>query len=633
MNTMHKKSDGFSLIEVLIALVIVGVGILAISQLQGVFIKNSSNANQRSVAVSIAQKKIDDLRSFTQLKSDVTWVGEAIATSEVAYTHIADDEGGAPLNSQDLLANQDIMVGNYAYTLTWDVTDYWHTVDFAVPSASAPTSPAPRPDLKQVTINVAWQDELGDAQQISLSTVIDAYAPALTSFSDNPGNLGNVGPEVEYTPLEAPDVVPVTLDVGNKKKESSKPLPDLSKKGDSTVVSFETVTYTDSLSTPTSTTVRKEEFETLACLCKGGPSTTSIAKGIFEWDEEQELLFDATSTISVSSSSYTQTDIDNSGGEAQDPNCAICCRDSPDVSGTDYKACRVKRVDGVFRIYEPWKLIAFNVIPASYFNSASTPSFNSVVGMDIDTQERNIQIYSDYVISRVRQALDTWASSPSATITPDTSFSTFVGASGAVSSYVNTVGASTIDHTLFSVGESNHRQIQARAVYMDVPPNDIYQAGAYTPTGASAVPLDRVPFYEVNVTQLAGWVPDIQEGASGAGTGDLSFTADVDGDYTNNHDDMDDDGNPVNLVSINCSQNDTISSPRNYVTNEAFFEASGGNTVTCLNASRGDFYPIVTTSAIPDSISRIYTSNDGIVDQKINPSPSIVDSEIDLTVN
>jgi type IV pilus modification protein PilV len=627
-----RNSKGFSLIEVLIALVVVGVGILGISQLQAIFLKNSSDANQRSVAVAIAQKKIDDLRSYAQLTSDTAWAGETIAASLISYTHIADNAGGAALGSSDLLANTAIQVGNYSYNMVWDVTDYYHTADFAVPSTSAP-SPAPaRSDLKEVILTVSWVDEQGDTQQVTLSTVIDAYAPALTAFSENPNNTGDIGPQVQYTPLAAPDVIPVTLDIGNKKKESSKPLPDLSKKGDSTVVSFETITYTDNLSTPDSTAVRQEEFETAACLCKGGPSTTSIIKGEFEWDDEKEILVDAASTVSVSSSEYTKTVVDNSGGEDQDPNCTICCRDAADVTGTFYKACRLKRVDGVYRIYEPWKMIAFNIIPSSYFNSASTPSSNSIEGMDAATQSDNIQLYSDYVISRVRAALTTWASTPAATITPDTNFATFVSASGAVANYVNTIGASTIDHTLFDVGSANHRQMQARAVYMDVPPNDIYQGGDYTPTGASAVPLDRAPFFEVNVTQLAGWIPDIDLGANGANTGDQSFIVT---DYTLNHDDMDNDGNPTDGVSTNCAQTDTPSAGRNYVTNEAFYKPGGGTTVTCLNASRGDFYPIVTATAStpPDTASRMYTSNDGIVDQKIDPSAVPVDDDIDLTVN
>ena len=55
------KSHGFSLIEVMIALLVLAVGILGISKLQGTLIRNTSDANQRTVAVSVAQQKIDDL--------------------------------------------------------------------------------------------------------------------------------------------------------------------------------------------------------------------------------------------------------------------------------------------------------------------------------------------------------------------------------------------------------------------------------------------------------------------------------------------------------------------------------------------------------------------------------------------
>ena len=60
--TLSQK--GVGLIEALIAGLIFAVGITAVFQLQGTFFKNSSAANARSIAMSIAEEKIEDLRSF-----------------------------------------------------------------------------------------------------------------------------------------------------------------------------------------------------------------------------------------------------------------------------------------------------------------------------------------------------------------------------------------------------------------------------------------------------------------------------------------------------------------------------------------------------------------------------------------
>ncbi len=616
------KTKGFSLIEVMIALVILAVGILGISILQGTVIKNSTNANQRSVAVSLAQKKIDDLKSFVKLTSSDTWTAGAstsnLTAASLAYSHIDDNKGGAPTGNFDLLAGN-ITVGNYDYTMNWDVTDYMHTAALTVPSVSTP--PSGNSDMKLVTVTVAWVDELGEAQDISLSTVIDAYAPALTAFSDNPTATGGEGPKVQYTPLSAPDVVPVTLDIGEKKKESSKPIPDVSKKGDSTVVEFQAITFTPNASAITSTAVRQEEFLTAVCNCKGGASTNSIIKGFFEWDPEDLILKDVASAVPVTP--ITKTAVDNSGGEAQHVACNACCRDAADTAST-FKTCRMKRIDGIYRIYEPWKMIAYNIIPSSFFNTGTGASgataSNSLPGMTSSVQASNIALYSEYVKEVVRDALTAIQSTSTVPATIDTTFDVYVKGASSVANFVNTVGASTIDHKAFTVS-GDPRAYQVRALYIDIPPGDIYEGGDFTPTGVSAVPLDRVPFFENNFTQVAGWIPDINVGRDGANTGDQSF----DSDYTEHHDDMD---------NNSCQQTDNPSGGRNYVTNEEFFHQGGGTTTDCPDASRGLFHPIASApAASPQGVSTVmFTSNDGIVDKLVDPAASSVAKSIDLTV-
>ena len=60
MKTFFQK--GIGLIEVLIAGIVFAVGIIAVVQLQGDFFRNSSAANARSIAMSLAEEKIEDLR-------------------------------------------------------------------------------------------------------------------------------------------------------------------------------------------------------------------------------------------------------------------------------------------------------------------------------------------------------------------------------------------------------------------------------------------------------------------------------------------------------------------------------------------------------------------------------------------
>ena len=56
---------GFSLIEVLIAIAVLAVGLLAMARFQGAALQASSLAKERSEAVALAEQKIEQLRNFT----------------------------------------------------------------------------------------------------------------------------------------------------------------------------------------------------------------------------------------------------------------------------------------------------------------------------------------------------------------------------------------------------------------------------------------------------------------------------------------------------------------------------------------------------------------------------------------
>jgi len=591
----------------MLAVLVLSIGILAVSKLQTGLIKSGSDANYRATAASIAQKKINDLRRFvyvttSDISTPIEW--DSLAANSVtslkyplslAFAHIEDNKGGR-------IQAGDISNGNHTFTLSWTSDDYYYST---VNSIATLTAVADDPSFKKIHIVVQW-DGVGDNTNsiVSFDTIIDSY----NFVNSNLGGstvTGGTGPVVNYDPLSAPDVIPVELGIGDLMKETSKPLPDVSKKGDSTLVQFETVTYDTN-----NDTQRREEFRTLACNCtkQGATDSSSIIYGSVTWDSVDETIVDITTTQSVS---IEKTKVDNSGGEDQDDACTFCCRDGEDVTipgNTTFKVCRLKRIDGVLRIIDPWKLVAFNMIPASYFNDS-----NGIATMTSTLQNTNIDLYSSYVTTTVRTILAATGSKNALTnySTVDISFI------GDTSSFTNNSGA--IEHLLFNSGSTNNRNIQVRGIYMDYPPSGVFSeiAGQTTLYTAANVPLDRVPFYEVNLTQLAGWIPDVNVEKDGSDNGDQSF----DSDYTEHHDDMD---------NSSCNQTDTPSGSRNYVTNEEFFYKPAGTTTTCNDASRGDFYPIATTS-VETITSEIFTNSDGIVDRNINTNTTI-DVSLDLEI-
>ena len=56
-----RSQSGFGLIEGLIAAVIFTLAMVALIQLQGVLFKSSSSAQARSMAMTLAEEKIEDL--------------------------------------------------------------------------------------------------------------------------------------------------------------------------------------------------------------------------------------------------------------------------------------------------------------------------------------------------------------------------------------------------------------------------------------------------------------------------------------------------------------------------------------------------------------------------------------------
>jgi len=603
------KTNGFSLIEVMIAVLVLSVGILAVSKLQTSLIRSGSDANQRSVAAGIVQKKIDDLRRFAYVNTSATlpalpeWEDLSIHAltslkypNSLSFANIATNQGGR-------MQAGTIFNGNNTYELSWTSDSYYYNGTNQIATTDAVTL---FPAFKTAHVKVTWQG-VGDntTSVVSFDTVIDAYNLANTDLG---GAIpaGGSSPIVAYEALDAPDVVPVELGIGDLKKETSKPLPDVSKKGDSTMVKFETVTYNTN-----NKTQRREEFRTLACNCtqQSASPSTSVILGYVTWDKLDSQIIDITTTVPKS---ITKTGV-VTGGAVQDDACTICCRDGDDVTSTGtttFKVCRLKRIDGVLRIIDPWKLVAFNMIPASYFNDDDgLPSMNSSI------QSENISRYSNYVTTTVRNILGA-TGSPSAFADHTAVDSSFIDET---STFTNNPGG--IDHLHFTQHlTTNDRNIQVRGVYMDYPPSGIFTkiTNQSTYYSASNVPLDRVPFYEVNLTQLAGWVPDVWNNNDSTVSGDVVF----DDDYTDNHDTMDGACIPIHSAS---------GYSRNYITNEQFHEEGTGVLETCHNASRGEFHPISPTSA-EEVTSRIYTSSDGIVDRNITGNTT-VDISLDLQVD
>lgn len=143
LTTSPRRQHGISLIEALIALLVLSLGMLTVSQLQTHLRLGSDIARQRTEAVRLGQEDIETLRAYSMLAASGaahSWAGIANASRSV-----------------------DASTGYATHTR--------YTVARAIVDNNALAA-------KTAAVTVHWTDRDGEAQKIVLTTVIAAHDPA-----------------------------------------------------------------------------------------------------------------------------------------------------------------------------------------------------------------------------------------------------------------------------------------------------------------------------------------------------------------------------------------------------------------------------------------------------------------------
>ena len=130
---LPSKVQGFSLVETLIAAVIVAVAMLGLGKLQGITLLNSADSRMKTHALNLAQEKIEALRMFA---------------NQSTYDDLEDSPVGSP----------DLRVGaNASFTREWEIDD--------------------QNTYKQVRVTVTWTDPKGIDQTVQLTSYIAEADP------------------------------------------------------------------------------------------------------------------------------------------------------------------------------------------------------------------------------------------------------------------------------------------------------------------------------------------------------------------------------------------------------------------------------------------------------------------------
>ena len=78
---------GLSLVEVFVALLVLSVGLIALAKLQVDLVRGSGDARARTIALSLAEEKIEDLRTFAETGDGTgTW---SVTANPMKWTYIS----------------------------------------------------------------------------------------------------------------------------------------------------------------------------------------------------------------------------------------------------------------------------------------------------------------------------------------------------------------------------------------------------------------------------------------------------------------------------------------------------------------------------------------------------------------
>lgn len=323
MNNRLMKQAGFTLLEVVLAIAVFAFGLLALIELQTGLAGSASDANLRTVAISIAEELVEERRGFIGIESDPDTpqfeYNDIIDFFDDASYYVVREEGEGVL-----------------FTVNMNVEEYYWDADTETFGTTKPEGIV-NSDYKTMDIVVMWRELEGDESFDDHNTIqfaqlgggvriIEALPSAppvlgalVASARDVTGN-----PQVDYNPGEKPEIVRITLDgEGGKFKESTTPQPDVIR-DDKIETWFDVVTY--SQSGDDAIFLRREEFAMVTCTCElyTAPADNIGLKPTL-WNGVE---------YTEGETAAKPFGIPAGPDSAQSMFCGVCCRDHHDGAGS-----------------------------------------------------------------------------------------------------------------------------------------------------------------------------------------------------------------------------------------------------------------------------------------------------------
>lgn len=165
MNTSAPgRYKGFSLIEVLIALVILSVGLLGIAAMVSVSLKSKDSAYSQTQATALAQAILDRMRANHSAATSGAY-DVAIGTTPTAPACMG--------SANSCTAAQ---------VATFDLADWKNSLKNALPQGDGSIATVAVAQFTQVTISIEWNDERAAKSLAAGNATSAAPASATTTF-------------------------------------------------------------------------------------------------------------------------------------------------------------------------------------------------------------------------------------------------------------------------------------------------------------------------------------------------------------------------------------------------------------------------------------------------------------------
>ena len=319
---------GFSLLEVMIAVVVLATGLLALAALQGSLTRSSAEAKVRGRVATMLSARMDELRSGGY--------GSVLTTAPVVST--TGDCDTASADDTDWIDCTRIQAGLSELTSTQTVS-YWSGGATFSEAATVPTDPD-EAQFMRVNLIATWTDASAGSHQLALASDISSLGLTnnLIPPPDDSSSIGTDGPTVRTTSPATAGVIPIALGNGDS-SAASNPTPELVGSNNNEKIvgtRFNVLTYTPE----GSAAIIQKRFETevVKCSCQYGAGGTNLG-AIYQtaqwpavWTGDYYELYESSSAAAAPGQTLSSGP---TSGVDQSPLCQECCRDHHDsVSAT-----------------------------------------------------------------------------------------------------------------------------------------------------------------------------------------------------------------------------------------------------------------------------------------------------------